>query len=380
MVVRDETNESDHISLQCQSFDHDHHHQGRESADPHEISYSSIGSDSTDPAAGLAETDVSAHDVHEEGADVNVRIDESSDLQREEDNEEETYDYKVVKTVEEGKSFLKESKAALCLVELASKYTVKQFQKLFPGDKVYGCHARLNDGQIQIFELPSRVHEAVGSAVYDLLKQQNRHILSMRSGDITISDNTLLQPDDSYYIRSFDQVIPGAVDHKQMLLPKIVVEVSYSEGYSSISALPKQYFSIGNGDGVQGVLLFFVRKCTVRGREEEYQMVVLYYQCGHNDLNGDPVPTIAKSFGHYLVPVTKNKIVTECNVPEGLLEGVGIGGGPCNSVGLPLYRLEIPYEALWHGYSPEARALMQFAEDPFIIDLFEVQRRVVVEG
>jgi hypothetical protein len=162
------------------------------------------------------------------------------------------------------------------LIILETKYDVKGFNRLFAVDKIQGCHARLlDDGEVQIYELPNRQHEIVSANVYEQLFTKNNCTKSNRSADIV--NQTLLQPDGSLLIRPPsgipNMVIPGSVDHMANTLPKIVIEVSCTEPYDSIAQLPKQYFAAGrDGDAVngiptvQGVIIFIIRrsKCAAR--------------------------------------------------------------------------------------------------------------------
>lgn len=129
-----------------------------------------------------------------------------------------------IKNVRSAKQAIKQAKAMLLeysstsnsvLVELEGDYDVKGFARLFPGEKILGCHARLLHGKVQIYEPPSARHEMVASEIFRLLCRQDNRISTMGSGDIYINQNTLLQPDESFYIRHRENGFePGALDSK----------------------------------------------------------------------------------------------------------------------------------------------------------------------
>lgn len=233
-------------------------------------------------------------------------------------------------------------------------------------------HVRLLHGKIQIYEVPNHIHEAVATEICGQLCYQNRNIGGTGSGRIHINDDLRLEPDQSFYIDNRRNVRPGAVDFMGRKLPKLIIETSFSEAYSSIFSLPQHYFSIGEGDGVQAVLIVIVRK-----HADSFQMAAFLYEHNHI-VNGVYTPSVAMSFGDYLHEQTRRALVEYSHVDEEAFIGYGITEDypPCDHRGMPEYQLNIPAEALWHGVDAADRDQLDFNEDGFHVDLFEVKRKV----
>lgn len=231
------------------------------------------------------------------------------------------------------------------------------------------------NGKVQIFELPSDLHDSAAAGILLQLRDQHRCVMSKGSGDICIGETTKLQPDQSIYISKANEPRPGAVDARGKRLPKIVVEVSYSEPNRSIGSLPMLYFSVGGEEGIQGVILVFIRHADppVEGR---CQLVALLYDCrADRDAEGYLVPSAAISFGDYLHGSTKCAIADHCRVPEGLWTGA-LGMHPevvCDQPELEPFQLQIDGELLWRGYDPAARARLAANNETFVVDLFELK-------
>ena len=261
------------------------------------------------------------------------------------------------------------------MITLEDEYTVDSFYRKFCKniDKIPHCHIRLVAGEVRIFELPTGVHESVANNILIQLSRQNRFIESQGSGDIVIDNNTLLQPDQSILLYRTNTRPPvAATDLRGNMLPKVVIETSYSEQYGSIFSLPHLYFSVGNGAGIQGVILLIIRRS--KAYPDNWQMVALYYPYGNNDDHGNPAPTQAISFGDYLHTRTRNIILEQGHVPQGLLCGVGVNNDPpCNQEGLALYQFGVPRDALWHGCDEELRNLLEYPANDLSVDLYSLQ-------
>lgn len=353
----------------------------RESVDPTEISFVST---STDSAVGISEPEAPDH-VYDTSDLLATEGESSKNLNYDVGLEdEESCENISAKDVTEAKKLLKGLTASPTLVTLEGNYDFDGFKRLFPGDKIRACHRRLIDGVVQIFEIPSQVHEAVAANVFAQLTQHNNCIESNGSADIVINNQTLLQPDGSLFVLpppTLNMGIPGSVDHAGKRQAKIVLEVSVTEPYRSIAELPRKYFA-GGGDeainGIQGVIIFIIRRSTSPAREGQYQMIALYYP-RNNVNNNDPVPSIAISFGHYLSPLTKRCLTKHLRMPVNVLQGVGVGNAvACNQQGLPTYQFPIPNAALCHGFDENARLAMALNSNSTAVDLFNIQRRIVL--
>lgn len=298
------------------------------------------------------------------------------------------------KTVQDAKQkLLKYAVARPTLVVLQGNYTVKQFLKLFPTDSKENnwSKQRLLERRIYIFELPTKVHDAAAQSVVLQLRSLSRWVRSEGSGDIVLGNNTLLQPDGAIYVRGnagMGGERPGAVDSRNNKLPKVVIEVSLTEPFSSIFALPAAYFRAageGRDDGIRGVVIVIVRRegGSQGGGLGRKQMVALYYAFGVNNDEGQPRPSAAISFGDYLHPSTKAAIMTHGRVPAGGLSGVQVDEDyvECDQAGLDQYKLEIPAAALLHGISPASQIAMQFDPNrPLFVDLYELKDDIIASS
>eukprot|EP01033_Poteriospumella_lacustris_P012737 gene12737-9106_t len=293
------------------------------------------------------------------------------------DEDDETI-HEDVASIKVARALLENTHPKQTVVELAGHYTIQGYDKLFgngEGSQGKWCHHRLVSGKVQLFELPSHLHESAAAGILLQLRDQHRCVMSKGSGDIVIDETTKLEPDESIYISKANEPRPGAVDARGNRLPKIVVEVSHSELCSSIGSLPTRYFSVGGEEGIQGVILVFIRHADppVEGR---YQMVALLYDYrADRDAAGYPVPSAAISFGDYLHGNTKTAIAEHCRVPEGLWTGA-LGVQPevvCDRPELEPFQLQIDGELLWRGYDPAARARLAANNEAFVVDLFELK-------
>jgi hypothetical protein len=292
---------------------------------------------------------------------------------------EEDMGYHEVSSLEEARAWLEEHHPRSSLAVLTGTYSPKAYDRLLQrgeGKRGKWCHHRLVNGQVQLFELPTEIHEVAASQILLQLRDQNRYVQSKGSGDIFTNATTKLEPDESIFIDGDDVPRPGAVDPNGGRLPKIVVEVSYSEPYKSIGALPARYFSVGGENGIQAVILIVIRH-PVQPVEGRCQMVVLLYDYRTpRDANGDPVPSMAISFGDYLYWSTKRAIDRHCRVPNDRWSGVGIHQVVCDQEGLVAFQLQIDGELLWKGYDAAARARLAATNTPFVVDLYEMKRLV----
>lgn len=290
---------------------------------------------------------------------------------------------------------IKEAKSLLSLstaVKLNGQYSIERYLKLFPieSKKSSWCKHRLYEGTVQIFEIPSTFHEAIAGG-FSAQLMRHTHVQYRGNANIAIGDNTVLQPDASYYLDDHQRDLPGAVDVRRAKLPKVVVEVSYHEPYSSLFALPQKYFDAAaegpNDQGIQGVILVVFRPEGGGAPEpaavQRFQLVALYYAFNQTDESGVLLPSLAISFGDYLHPATKEAIESHGQVQPGQLRGV-LGRYTndeatvlCDRLGLPEYRFEIPAEAMWRGYRQQDREAMGFDANPFVIDLFAVKMCVL---
>eukprot|EP01033_Poteriospumella_lacustris_P009043 gene9043-6495_t len=250
-------------------------------------------------------------------------------------NVEEDMGYREVSSLEEAREWLEERHPRSSLAVLAGTYSPKAYDRLLQrgeGKRGKWCHHRLVNGQVQLFELPTKMHEVAASQILLQLRDQNRYVQSEGSGDIFINATTKLEPDESIFIDGDDVPRPGAVDPNGGQLPKIVVEVSYSEPYNSIGALPARYFSVGGENGIQAVILIFIHH-PVQPVEGRCQMVVLLYD--------------------YRI----HQVV-------------------CDQEGLAAFQLPVDGELLWKGYDAAARAHLAATNAPFVVDLYKIKRLV----
>lgn len=293
-------------------------------------------------------------------------------------DEDDEMIHEDVASIKEARALLENAYSKQTLVELSGHYTIQGYDKLLDnGEGAQGkwCHHRLVNGKALFFELPSHLHESAAAGILLQVARQHRCVMSKGSGDIVIGETTKLEPDESIYISKANEPRPGAVDARGKRLPKIVVEVSYSEPNRSIGSLPRLYFSVGGEEGIQGVILVFIRHADppVEGR---CQLVALLYDYrADRDAEGYPVPSAAISFGDYLHGSTKTAIAYHCRVPEELWTGA-LGMHPevvCDRPELEPFQLQIDGELLWRGYDPAARARLAANNEAFVVDLFELK-------
>jgi hypothetical protein len=236
----------------------------------------------------------------------------------------------------------------------------------------------LINGKIQIYEVPSSTHEVAARDILCQLRDQNRCVSSNGSGTLTFDDVTRLEPDESVFICVPGLAIPGALDIKGVRLPKVVIEVSFREDYTSIFSLPEKYFSIDNG--VRAVILIIIRRNQSNKRVR--QLIACYYSHNEN------IPIVVRSFGLDLHVLTKNAIIRHSGLQQlnnqeiaNRFRGVGImyngqDDPRCDQNGIALYQLTIPSGELWFGYDYATREINNGVNDSSI-DLFQMHNLIM---
>lgn len=234
---------------------------------------------------------------------------------------------------------------------------------MFSDERKYRYHKRLLDGKILIYEVPTLAHDTVSGKIAAQFRDYGRYVRSRGSTDIRIDSHGVLQPDGSIFIEQMNLNIYRALDAAGNPLPRIVLEVSYSEPYDSIFSLPQIYFSVGNGNGIRGVLFVIIRKSRVHN---QFQMIACEYRYGVNYPAG--------------------KIIHHSKLPEaevGRFSGVGRESNgqlnpPCDIDHIEFYRFPIESEDLWHCCDPQIMAGYN-VDQYYYIDLHEVKRLLLAE-
>jgi hypothetical protein len=270
-------------------------------------------------------------------------------------------------------------KPGIAGVELHGDFTVDAFYEKFPIDCKFPFHKELVSGKILIYEAPSKLHEIVATEIaFQFRDLFGKVVVGSGSADIRIKERTIREPDQSLYVDPEEFEIQRAVDAANEMLPRIVIEVSYSEGYQSIFGLPAQYFSVGDGNGIRGVVLIIIRRHDII--HDRFQMIACYYRYNLN------VPTRILSFGHYLDPRTEASIILYSGLTNitanGIFRGVGRmnpdgGLDPlCEDDSNSLYHFPIESDDLWYGCNAATRQLYNVGE--YIhINLFQMKNMVV---
>jgi hypothetical protein len=267
------------------------------------------------------------------------------------------------------------------VIVLRFPWTPARFQRVF-GNQRHRGHARLIDGRVHIFELPSNPHEAITSRIISQVVRRNDYVFVEGSADIVLG-NSVLQPDQSLYIERplnplqpyGERRPPGDVGSNNVLLPKVVIEVAAWEPLQSIGGLPALYLHLDRPDGIRGVLSVINRRSRDADIQKD-QLVAVWYQYGNWDAQtGSPVPSFAISFGNRLHWRTKRAIERRCAVTGDMWRGVGVGGPPCDRAGIPEYQFPIPVASvLWHGCTDPEMVAMRVANTAALsFDLFEVK-------
>eukprot|EP01033_Poteriospumella_lacustris_P005661 gene5661-4051_t len=163
------------------------------------------------------------------------------------------------------------------------------------------------------------------------------------------------------------------------MIPKLVVEVSYTQPYHKLFPRLDTYFSFGDGHGVRAVLNIIIRRTAggVAQPANALQLVAVFYEYDKVGDEGVPLPSAAISFGDYLNSRTKHAIESGGHVPANMMRGVGIDDAPpCNDAHRQEYLLSIPKATvLFHDYTEDEITAMDVAvEEPhFHIDLYSLQ-------
>jgi hypothetical protein len=130
-------------------------------------------------------------------------------------------------------------------------------------DRKYPFHKGLVNGTILIYEVevPSKLHEIVATNIASQIRDLfGEVVIGSGRADIRIEERTIREPDQSLYVDSEEFDIQRAIDAANETLPRIIIEVSYTEPYESIFGSSGHYFSIiGDGNGIRGVALIIIR-------------------------------------------------------------------------------------------------------------------------
>lgn len=292
--------------------------------------------------------------------------------------------YQTAESCREALELLRNSTTPVTSVTLTGSYNATTFQRIFSRMAKW-CHLSLINGTVEIYELPSPIHDRAGEEIFVQLRDQSRFIRSTLTSDIQFNETTILQPDMGIIVENPNVLFPGARDSRNRKIPKLIVEVSYHQPHSRVFPRVDTYFSIGNGHGVRAVLIIIIRQTTgdVAQPARALQLVAVLYQYGALGEGGVPLPSAAISFGDYLHSRTKHAIESSGHVPANMMRGVGIDDAPpCNDSHRQEYLLPIPKATvLFHDFTEEEIAATDVVvEAPYFhIDLYSLQRFIRLE-
>lgn len=311
-------------------------------------------------------------------ADISFSSTEDSFVEDEDDNEDdEECGIQSILTIPKVHPSVKDiSNAGLQLsnysmIEFASECTIAEFFRLFPDDQKLDYRVRLNDGRIELFELQSTIHEVAAEEFLLQLRECHRAVCSTGTSGIAVNNASVYKPDKGIYIKPRNQAL-GDEDSHGRKIPKLVLEVAYTQRYRSVFSLPQKYLSMNNhsDNGIQAVVVIVIRRST--SDSNAFQMVALLYRNHHRNNAGRYTPTTVVSFGHYLHPNTWKKIASYSSFPHAQFQGVGTNQPGGDNLVLP-----IAADILWHGINPATRGQMLFVQGSYNINLNLLRNAII---
>jgi len=233
--------------------------------------------------------------------------------------------------------------------------------------KTIGCKLALQNGEVNIYEVPSRPHGIAQSEIIRQLTTSaavlNNEFYVSGPEDILIGD-TCREPDITMIPRNRPRPNRKFGNRQGDAYPTLVVEIAVSNSVVYLDQLAAIYF-----DARTRIRLYLAIKLWYRRNDGTAVMVAMLYNRGSpNSLS----PTII-SFGTGNLHHATRGVINDTIRPTALT-GVGEGGPPCNAPAIPQYQLQLPTVALYDrvpggvpaGYPPNID-----------IDLYLVQQIVL---
>jgi len=245
---------------------------------------------------------------------------------------------------------------------IAHGVTSAQFIKALEDAKFLPCKFTLINGDVIIYELPSRPHSQAIARIIGLVEVfnlgvANNSLIAGTSTRLTLGPNTVLEPDID--LRPVGLTVPPALaDATGLTFPDVVWEVAWSQAYRQLHNFAPIYLGPNTSIQLYGALKIYPRRIN-----QTFALLVVLYSRANVPLT---TPVHAISFG--TAPVSRGHLPA---VIRPLLTGVGFGGPACNQVGLPAYQLPLPVASIYHGVAMPAGLPVNFN-----IDLYQIQRQI----
>ena len=181
--------------------------------------------------------------------------------------------------------------------------------------------------------------------------------------------NLVLYPDKS--IQSFQLLWPLVekdCNSSRWVYPTIIAEVSLSKKLKSLHFLMERYFS----ERIT-IQVYIAIKIFGHHKNKTYFLVAFVYE----HINPNPRrPTLVKSFGIALMHRRSVRFFISKGVSNHNITGFGRFLAPsCNSSGIPIYQINIPAAAIFHGSNI---AIPNNLVNGFNLDLYKLQRKALL--